>query len=204
MSEFLLPKTYLSWSQMSCWMSNPERYRREYFEAGHKLDTKYLRFGKGIAELIESGKHKELLPDLEVYEKQEYEIKTTVRGVPVLSYLDTYSPRLNIFREYKTGKVAWTPAKVIKHGQLIFYATVIKNSTGDTPEECWLDWIKTEDGSLEVEDFWRTNEKTIQVTGEIRSFHRPIYEAEIEKMEELIFQVATEISDAYKEFIKEI
>ena len=48
-NKILLPKNYLSWS---CWRSSPGRFRREYFECGHKLDTRYLRFGKGIAELI--------------------------------------------------------------------------------------------------------------------------------------------------------
>ena len=62
--KLLLPKPHLSWSQLSCWLSNPNRYFREYFEAGDKLDTKYLRFGKGVAKLIEEGKHKTLLPDL--------------------------------------------------------------------------------------------------------------------------------------------
>ena len=107
-NKLILPKPHLSWSQMACWLSNPTRFRREYFEAGHKLDTKYLRFGKGIAQLVEEGKHKELLPDLVVYDKPEFEIKTDVLGVPILSYLDTYNSADNTFREYKTGKLPWT------------------------------------------------------------------------------------------------
>ena len=89
--KLILPKPHLSWSQMSCWLSNPARYRKEYFENSDKLDTKFLRFGKNIAELIETGKHKELLPDLETYDTPEHKIECNVHMVPCLSFLDTYN-----------------------------------------------------------------------------------------------------------------
>ena len=53
LKKILLPKGYLSWTQISCWLSNKNRYRREYFETGRKLDTKYLQYGKSIATIIE-------------------------------------------------------------------------------------------------------------------------------------------------------
>lgn len=202
--NLILPKPHLSWSQLSCWLSNPTRYRKEYFEAGEKLDTKYLRFGKGVADLIEKGIHKELLPDLVVYDKPEFEIKTNVLGVPILAYLDTYNSTENVFREYKTGKIPWTKQRVIKHGQLVFYAVALKHSVGKVPEYCDLDWIQTKEGGMEIEDFWRSNEKQINVTGIIKSFHREFDEREIEKMEQLIVKVANEISEAYQAFLKEI
>lgn len=204
MEKLLLPKPHLSWSQLSCWISNPARFRKEYFEAGDKLDTKYLRFGKGIAGLIEEGKHTELIPDLVVYDTPEFEIRTEVRGVPILSYLDSYDSVKNVFREYKTGKAPWTQAKVIKHGQLVFYAVALKWSKGITPEYCHLDWIETKEGTTPGTDFWREGEGLIQVTGKVKSFLRPFDEREIIKMEELIVKVANEISEAYVKFIKEI
>jgi len=204
MDKLILPKPHLSWSAINCWMSNPERFRREYFENSDKLDTKYLRFGKGIAKMIEDGQHKELLPDLVVYNKPEFEIRCTVMGVPMLAYLDSYDSVNNVFREYKTGKHPWTQSKVQKHDQLTLYATMLKQLTGKMPEYCDLDWIETKDGVSEVEDFWRTNEKTINVTGRVVSFHREFDEREVDRMESLIQKAAEEISDAYQEFIKEI
>jgi hypothetical protein len=202
--KLILPRKYLSWTAMSCWITSKGRFRREYFECGKKLDTKYLRLGKGIAELIEKDAHKTLLPDLVVYDVREHEIRTNVRGIPVLSYLDDYDPIKNVFREKKTGKIPWTQAKVIKHGQLVFYAVALKHSVGKIPEYCDLDWIETKEGAIEVDDFWRENEKIVQVTGNIKSFHREFDEREIEKMEELIVKSAYEISDAYKSFLMEI
>lgn len=203
-NKLILPRKYLSWSAMSCWLTSKGRFRKEYFECGSKLDTKYLRLGKGIAELIEKDAHKTLLPDLVVYDVREHEIRTNVLGIPVLSYLDDYDPIKNVFREKKTGKIPWTQAKVIKHGQLVFYAVALKHSVGKIPEYCDLDWIETKDGSIEVDDFWRENEKIVQVTGNIKSFHREFDEREIEKMEETIVRSAHEISNAYKSFLMEI
>ena len=189
---------------MNCWESSKPRFRREYFESGHKLDTKYLRFGKGIAEMIENDTYKKLLPELIVCEVREYEIRTQVRGIPILAYLDDYDPINNVFREKKTGKIPWTQAKVIKHGQLVFYATSLKNLLGKMPDYCDLDWIETMEGEKVVDDFWRENERAVQLTGNIKSFHREFDEREIERMEERILKNAEEISDAYKDFLNEI
>ncbi len=204
MEKLILPKPHLSWSAINCWMSNPERFRREYFESGHKLDTKFLRFGKGIAKMIEEGTHKELLPDLEVYDCPEYEMRVEILGVPMLAYIDSYDSKNNVFREYKTGKHPWSQSKVQKHDQLTLYATMLKHITGKMPEYCDLDWIETKEGKTEVEDFWRTGEDVINVTGRIVSFRREFDEREIERMEEIIRKAAEEISEAYQDFIKEI
>lgn len=207
-NKLVLPKPHLSWNQMSCWMSNPIRYRKEYFEAGDKLDSKYLRFGHGIHKMIEGGTYKTLLPDLIVYNRNEFEVRTTIQGIPTLSYIDSYDDVNNVFRDTKTGIIPWTKAKVIKHGQLVFYATVLKQHIGKMPEYCDLDWIETKETSVQKEvegDFCGlSNEKQLNVTGRILSFHRPFDEREIEKMENLIVKTATEISEAYMKFILEI
>jgi len=213
---------------MTCWESNPVRYRREYFEAGKKLDTKYLRFGKGFAEVVEDlSRNPELFDDakwvkdklgfdieseefldfksnLVIYDSPEYEIRTVVKGVPILSYIDSYNSIDNVFREYKTGKIPWTKVKVIKHGQLVFYATALKYSVGQIPEYCHLDWIETKEYKPEKKDFWREDGKKLRFTGKIKEFERQFDEREIEKMEKRIVKAATEISKAYQEFIKEI
>lgn len=51
--KLMLPRGYLSWSQMYCWMHNPVRYSREYFEDGEKLKTRYLDFGSKFSKLVE-------------------------------------------------------------------------------------------------------------------------------------------------------
>lgn len=201
--KLILPKPHISWSQLSCWLSNPARYRKEYFENGDKLNSKYLSYGKNIATMIENGQHKELLPDLETYDSPEYEIHCDVMGVPILSYLDSYNSKENVFYEYKTGKIPWNKAKVQKHDQLTFYATALKWSVSKMPEYCDLIWIQTKDEAIETSDFWREDGKIVNVTGRIISFHREFDEREIERMENLIVRVAWEISDAYVKYLEE-
>ena len=203
-NNLILCKPYLSWSQMNCWLTNPKRYRREYFENLAKLDTKYLQFGKGIAKMIEEGKHKELLPDLPTYAIPEYEIKVKIKDIRVLSYLDSYNPLENVFYEYKTGTQPWDQARVQHHDQLLFYATALKWYNGKIPEYCDLIWIETRVGGMPSDDFWHENDGLVNVTGKIKSFHREFDGREIERMEDLIVRCATEISEAYKLFIQEI
>lgn len=225
----LLPKKYLSWSQLNLWLTNKERFRKEYFENTDKLDTKYLRFGKGFAKLMEDiAKNPECLKDrrwamdnvrmdvmspeyvdfvnnLKWYDTPEFEIKCEVLGVPILSFIDSYDSKNNVFYEFKTGKHPWDQSKVQKHDQLVFYAMALKHSKGKTPESCDLIWIQTKEGAKESVDFWREGSNTaIHITGNIKDFHREFDEREIERLEELLVKSAEEISEAYQNFIKEI
>jgi len=171
-------------------MQNPARYKREYFENEEKLDTKYLRFGKGAAQAREGREVKE-------GEFPEYEIMAYIKGVPVLSFLDFYDSNNHIFEEDKTGKVPWTQTKVQKHEQLPFYATMLRAKTGKMPESCILNWFETR----EQEGAGFQNE--IEFTGVVKSFKREFDERECDRIEELILKVAEEISEAYQNYIRE-
>lgn len=199
--DLLLPRKRLSYTQMTLWMSNPERYKKQYFEGAPKLDTRHLRFGQGIASMVEDGTWKEQLPDLVVYPVTELEIHTTIAGVPILAYVDNYHPDLNVFREDKTGKIPWTQSKVQKHEQLIFYATALKAFKGTMPPYCHLDWIETMEDEGDG-DFWSRADKKLKLTGKIVSFRRDFDAREIERMEKLVVKTAQEISKAYKQFIQ--
>lgn len=226
-NKIVLPKPHLSWSQLDIWEHNPERYKREYFESGKKLDTRFLTFGKGIASMVEELCElqktlgtKELalaelvklhgldydtetaLRELETDGVSEFKIECIIRGVPLLSYVDKYLPEINEFREYKTGKHAWTQAKVQKHGQLLFYAIGLRSLNGAMPDGCHLDWLETAESSGEDQDFWVT-EKKLALTGKVKSFRRNFDERELDKMEERIEKAAHEISDAYRKWIEE-
>lgn len=203
--KLILPKPHLSWSAFSCWLQNPERFKREYFQNGKRLDSKFLQFGKSIASEIENGTYKERLPNLEVYSEVEFQINTEINGVPILSYLDTYDPERNILREFKTGthRNPWTPAKVYKHGQLVFYAVALRSLTGKMPEYCHLDWIITDDSPRSGSVFDRSS-KELRLTGHIKSFKRVFDARELDRMEKDIVRVAHEISNAYKEFLKDL
>lgn len=62
--QLVLPKGYVSWSQVYCWISNRARYEREYFEDLDKLDTVYLRFGGKFSTMVEElGEIMKRIPD---------------------------------------------------------------------------------------------------------------------------------------------
>jgi hypothetical protein len=190
MQKIILPKNYLSYSAMTMWLQNEARYRREYFEGGEKLDSKYLRFGKESARTRENR-------DVKPGEFPEYEIEVTIRGIPILAKIDFYDSNTHTFEEDKTGKHPWTRSRVQKHEQLPFYATVLRAKHGKMPEKCKLNWFETRDGKE------GGLQNDIEFTGEVKSFEREFDESECDRIEDLILKVAEEISEAYQQYIKE-
>lgn len=157
-----------------------------------------------------------VLMELEIEGTSEYQIGNSgregdkhpvckVRGlVPILAFLDKYVEPTSAIREYKTGLVAWTMAKVQKHDQLLMYGVGLKWSGRPLPPYADLDWIETKETQNEASDFWREGDKVISATGRIKTFHREFDEREYERMEDLIIRVAWEISDAYQEHLAQI
>jgi hypothetical protein len=229
-SPLILPKGYLSWSQMSCWLHSKDRYAREYFDDGEKLDTRYLRFGSRFSKMVEElCKIMERIPDraaaivelskeypmdenmqsvlmeLDIEGTSEYEINCKVRGeVTIKAFLDKYRTRDGSIGEYKTGLSPWSLARVQKHDQLLMYGVALKWCGRPLPPYADLHWIETKEIETERVDFWRNGEKIILATGKIKSFHREFDEREFERMEDSIIRVAREISDAYQEHLRQI
>lgn len=228
--NLILPKGYLSWSQMYCWMNNKTRYVKEYFEDGDKLDTRYLRFGSQFSKMVEDlceimktipnrqaaiqelrktftfdEGMENVLMELDIEGISEYEITCKVRGlVQIKGYLDKYVTRNGAIQEYKTGLQPWTMARVQKHDQLLVYGVALKFCGKPLPPYADLHWIETKETQKESTDFWREGDKVISATGKIKTFHREFDEREYERMEELIIKVAYEISDAYQDHLSQI
>ncbi len=228
--QLVLPKPHLSWSQLSCWITNRNRYVREYFEDGEKLDTRYLRFGGQFSKMVErlgeimvgvhdryvaiqdlkreypmDGCMERVLMELDIEGESEHRILCKVRGeVPVLAFLDKYVERDGSIQEYKTGLAPWTMAKVQRHDQLTMYGVALKWSGKPLPPSATLHWIQTREHEEERKDFWRDGAKVIMATGQIRSFRREFDEREFSRMEDLIVRVAREISDAYQEHLSQL
>jgi len=187
---------------MSLFESNPTRYIAQYFGGNWDEGTPEMKYGGYIAKLIEEGKHKDLLPDLVVYSSPEHKLETLIDDVPTLSYIDSYDPETNTFREYKTGKAPWTHPKVYKHGQLLFYAVMLRNVTGKMPEYCHLDWIETVNYTPEAALDGFSNNKEIKVTGKITTFERRFTERELDMFEERIKETYQKIKEAWEQYEK--
>jgi len=150
-------KPYLSYSQYTCFLQSPEEYKRRYID-GVKYTSKYMEFGKMIAEISENRKKEnpntneklalELLP---VFEETEKKLEAVWNGVPLLGYLDGYNKGEII--EIKTGTQPWTQKRVDEHEQLDFYAIMLKETEKIKIEDIkikliWLETMVDVDGTI--------------------------------------------------------
>lgn len=193
-----LPKGYLSYTQMSLWKSNPKKYGQLYFDDRTELGSynNSMEYGKIFADALENYKEtNDLLTDAAILLLNKYdvrdkeinaEIKTKDGWIRVMGRPDTLNSKTLDFREYKTGKQPWTQAKANKHPQLFFYAMIIYLVYGIAVNDCYLDWIETEN-----------TPEGIKPTGTIKSFK---VEVGLRKILETIaetIKVAKEIEVAY-------
>lgn len=196
----LLPKGYLSHSQITCFKTNKERFRKEYLEGGRKLSTKYLTLGKQIAQMIEEDRHHEVLSGLPVYELREHEIRVEIAGVPILCYLDDCKADYSSFRDKKTGLKPWSNTKAQKSEQLLLYATAIRAKYGVTPKTAYIDWIETTMSEEEC-DGGLCRDPQVVITGRYESYEREFDPREMDRKEREIAEIAIEISKYYENWL---
>lgn len=152
-----LPKGYLSYSAIQLWKNDRKRYIQYYFnnDKSFSLENSGLKYGKIVAEALEHDRETgDLLTDaalllLTKYDVRDQEIRVTIKtkhgSFDILGRPDTLNSVSKAFREYKSGKGAWTANKAQKHPQMIFYALLIYLKYGVAHTEAYLDWIQTED-----------------------------------------------------------
>jgi hypothetical protein len=121
----LLKKTWLarpfSWSQLSAFQYNRKQWFERYILNEKSPDTEALRFGKQIGERLASDpKFLPEVPRLKVFEQG---ISTTLGGIKLISYFDSFEPEPLEFVEYKTSanEAKWTHQSANEHGQMTFY-----------------------------------------------------------------------------------
>lgn len=196
--KILLPRGYLSWSQMSLWERNKAQYERIYFFGEEPPKSMYMTFGSEVADDAENGTSerdtvKALNALLPTYDKIEHkingQIKTDAGLLVVHGRLDTYEDVPLRFRERKTGTVPWTQAKVNRHGQIDFYYMLIYLSTGKLPTEAHLDWAQT-----------RVNDdEEVELTGHTQEFTAERSMTDVLRMISRCKSAALEIATAYEE-----
>lgn len=194
-----LPKGYLSYSQLTLWLADKEKYKALYFDERNELRTTNSgqAYGKIVADALENGiPTGDLLTDsatllLTKYDTADQEIRCDMKTkdsiVPLLIKPDTLDSKTKAFREYKTGKTPWTRKKAQDHIQMKFYAMGIYVAYGVLLKEAYLDWIET---AKELDG-------TISPTGRLESFRVTFLLNDILKMMALTTKVAKEIETAW-------
>ena len=194
-----LPKNYISYSQLTLWLADQKRYKDLYFDDRNELRTTNSgqAYGKIVADALEKGIQTGdvvtdsamlLLPKYDLADQEFFaELKTKEGIVNVLCKPDTMDSKTKAFREYKTGKTAWTKKKAQNHIQMKFYAMGIYLKYGVALKEAYLDWIETE----------KDLEGTIRPTGHLESFRVTFLLNDILKMMATTAKVAKEIETAW-------
>ena len=174
-----LPKEYLSYSQIQVWKHDKKRYKDLYFDnrQERRLENSGLEYGKIVADALEQEKDTGdvltdaamlLLPKYDVRDQEiRAEIKTKQGSFWIIGRPDTFNSATKAFREYKTGKGAWTQHKAQNHPQMLFYAMLIYLKHKVALTEAYLDWIETEDYTYHIDGY---EFKGIRPTGLIKSF----------------------------------
>lgn len=197
MKKILLPKKYLSYSQINLWKRSPEKYKRTYFEGEEYPTNQAIDFGKNFAEILEGKKKTDdiivqgVICQIPKYDTIEKEIKVKIEDINLLGYLDSYCSKTHNFYEYKTGKMDWTQDKVDKADQITFYAMLVYLKYKVVPKNISLIWAKTE-----IED------DIIQFTGDVKEFKTSRVLVDILKMMVEVKKIAKEIDVEYREFLK--
>lgn len=192
--KYTLPKGYLSWSQLSLWETNKQKYIEQYIEGKKGFENKEMKFGKYFAECLEKKSSDDPLTQhlinlLPKRRFEEAEIEVYYEGIKLRGVFD--SADTVGFEEYKTGKVPWTMERAKNHGQLDFYGLMFFEKQEVIPEIA-LHWLPT---------FQDTTE--LCFTGEIHSFIVVKNLEHFKAMGERIKKAAEEITN-YKQYAKNV
>jgi len=172
-----LPSDCLSYSQVSTWRANPERYKKIYFDADENAGpwNDAMAYGKLVADAMEFDEPTgDLLTDMAIGQLVKYDIrdeemvgilKTKDGDIKIVSHPDTMDSKTFALREYKTGMVKWTQSKADKWFQCKFYAMLVYIKHGVVPPSNHLDWIETfRDTDGEIKPTGRVETFEIQIT----------------------------------------
>lgn len=201
--NIILPKKYISVSQVNLWHSDRQKYINRYFLNLPEESSIYMDFGKAFATSTESyikhGIIDENLPDFYLPKIQdlqgleaEKEISLSINGVTVVGYIDCYSKDNNKVIDFKTSGKPWTIDTLKNSLQMKVYALSMFTNGEEIPV-CQINWL----GTKRIKD-------TIQFTGNSYEITHQFIMPELLQATEFIYETAKEIAKEYSIFTKKI
>ena len=200
MSEIILPKGHLSFSQITLWLTARETYRQKYYPAVRPeyATSPEMAFGNAVTEAME--RNEEWCAFLPRFQTFEFDISGEVDGVKVEAYIDNIDLESLKFREQKTGRTPWTMEKVMGHIQLDIYSVLLEERFKRPAEHSELVWAKTRRKKSIIDVMGHQVEaetSEIELTGEYSVFVRTISKEERAACREMIVRVGREIAEDY-------
>ena len=202
--KLLLPRGYLSPTQLTLLETDEPEYIRRYIKGVRRDSNRFQEFGSTIARVLEGAEDGDPIADLlrhtvKRYKKPEHELRATLKlqgsEIELFGKPDSYDDEPDhSIEEYKTGKWKWTPAKVKKQGQTLFYATMVWINHKVLPKEIGLTWAQTEE----------TEDGEIYLTGKVERFPIVYTTADVLSMMNRMHKAAKRIDELYRAEISDI
>jgi hypothetical protein len=196
----LLPKPYISVSQINLWYSDRQKYINRYFLDLPEEPSIYMNFGKQFATSTETfiryGMIDKNLPLFYLEKIQsmigleaEKEISMSINDIQVKGFIDVWDKENNRVIDFKTSGKPWTMDTLKDSLQMKVYALAMFVNGDQIPESQinWLGTKRTKDG--------------LSFTGESHELRHTFEMEELLKAIVLIEQTCKEISKHYKSFL---
>ena len=196
----LLPKKYISVSQINLWYSDRQKYINRYFLDLPEEPSIYMNFGKQFATstetFIKDGIIMETFPDFYIDKIQSFkgceaekEISLSINDIQVIGFIDAWDVHNNRVIDFKTSGKPWTMDTLKTSLQMKVYALAMFVNGDQIPESQinWLGTKRTKDG--------------LSFTGESFELNHTFEINELLKAIVLIEQTCKEISEHYKSFL---
>lgn len=205
--NYNLPRLYISYSQYILWKKNKDAYRRRYYENEPSFENVETKFGKQVAEWLESGDPR--VKHIPNYASREHDIEVMIEGTKVIGRLDGFSLEKLRFLDHKSahvdkdGKPPWNKVKVRQLEQLPFYSMLVKEQYGKVDNVCHLIWIETEFKENTVEfdgHILKAKGRELCLTGRVKKFRRVIREFERKRIKEDLLKTIKEIQEDYAKY----
>lgn len=155
------PRPYISFSQMTLFEMNPQKYVEQYIYGKKQRTTRNMAYGSLMADGLENDESTgdpvldmmmAKIPKFEIRDKAfEVDLKDGKKKITLLCKPDTMKEDMTAFKEYKTSVRAWSQKMADESGQITFYATGMWLKIGKIPQDIELVDVVVqynEDGSL--------------------------------------------------------
>ena len=196
----LLPKSYISVSQINLWYSDRQKYINRYFLNLPEEPSIYMDFGKQFATSTETfiryGMIDKNLPLFYLDKiksmiglEAEKEISLSINDIQVKGFIDVWDIENNRVIDFKTSGKPWTMDTLKTSLQMKVYALAMFVN-GDQIPECQINWLGT-----------RKMKNGLEFTGESYELNHTFEMDELLKAIVLIEQTCKEISEVYNNFL---
>lgn len=196
----LLPKKYISVSQINLWHSDRKKYMERYFCNIPEEPSIYMQFGKRFAEdteaFITNGIIMDSFPDFYIDKIQAFKgceaekpISLSINDIQVVGYIDAWDVANNRVIDFKTSGRPWTMDTLQNSLQMKVYALAMFVNGESIPESQinWLGTKKTKNG--------------LSFTGESHELRHNFEMEDLLKAIVLIEQTCKQISEVYKSYL---